>query len=56
MAQFEDDWRDTEIDQLQAEIERHHRDFARISQICDNWRNAGLKGDDAMILIQRIVG
>jgi len=44
------------IQEMVNELSRHHRDFARISQICDNWRNAGLKGDDAMILIQNIVG
>lgn len=39
-----------------AEINRHHRDFQAISDICTNWRNKTLTADEAVNAIQNIVG
>lgn len=46
----------SDYDELTQELNRHHRDFARISEICRGWRLGDTDPDFALSQIQNIVG
>lgn len=45
-----------QIDELDSEIRRHHKDFESISALCTLWRNKRMDSDEALKYIQNIVG
>lgn len=49
-------WIDVQLDDLRSEITRHHRDFESISAACTLVRHERLSAEEAIKIIQNIVG
>ena len=47
---------DHDASEDRAELERHHRDFAKVSDICDKALSGALDPIDALKQIRNIVG
>ena len=45
-----------DLEEVESEAERHHRDFEAISTICEIWRNLEDTSVSCMRAIQNIVG